>query len=64
MDKKQFSMLLSKLRQTIHIDFISRHIVKESIDETRKILDKLITEGVIEESKYAKDYYVIKNVYN
>jgi hypothetical protein len=55
-------MLLSKLRQPIHIDFISRHIVKESIDETRKILDKLITEGVIEESKYAKDYYVIKNV--
>jgi UDP-N-acetyl-D-mannosaminuronate dehydrogenase len=29
---------------------------------TRKILDKLITEGVIEESKYSKDYYVIKNV--
>jgi hypothetical protein len=62
MDKKQFNILLSKLRQPIHIDFISRHIVKESIDETRKVLDKLITEGVIEESKYAKDYYVIKNV--
>ena len=42
MDKKQFSILLSKLRQPIHIDFISRHIVKESIDETRKVLDKLI----------------------
>ena len=62
MEKKQFNMLLSKLRQPIHIDYISRHIVKESIDETRKILDKLITEGVIEESKYAEDYYVIKNV--
>ncbi len=61
MDKKQFNMLF-KLRQPIHIDYISRHIVKESIDETRKILDKLITEGVIEESKYSKDYYVIKNV--
>ena len=62
MDKRQIKTLMDKLRQPIHIDFISRHIVKESIDETRKVLDKLITEGVIEESKYAKDYYVIKNV--
>ena len=62
MDKRQIKSLMDKLRQPIHIDFISRHIVKESIDETRKVLDKLITEGVIEESKYAKDYYVIKNV--
>lgn len=62
MDKKQFSMLLSKLRQPIHIDYISKYIVKESIDETRKVLDKLITEGVVEESENSKDYYVIKNV--
>jgi hypothetical protein len=55
-------MLLSKLRQPIHIDYISKYIVKESIDETRKVLDKLITEGVIEESENSKDYYVIKKV--
>ena len=54
MDKKQFSILLYKLRQPIHIDFISRHIVKESIDETRKVLDKLITAGFPKESATLK----------
>jgi hypothetical protein len=33
-----------------------------SEEDTRKILDNLIKEGVVEESKYAKDYYVIKSV--
>lgn len=62
MDKNQLNMLLSKLRQPIHIDYISKYILKESMDETRKVLDKLIIENIIEESKYSKDYYVIKNL--
>ena len=62
MDDKQTKTLLGKLRQPIHIDYIARYILKESVGETRKVLDKLIQEQVIEESKYAKDYYVVKNV--
>lgn len=62
MDSKQTKTLLGKLRQPIHIDYISKYILKESIKETKQVLDKLIEEGVIEESKYAKDYYVVKNV--
>jgi hypothetical protein len=54
--------LLGKLRQPIHVDYIARYILKESKDYTKKVLDQLIEEGVIEESKYAKDYYVVKNV--
>jgi hypothetical protein len=33
------------------------------MDETQQEIDKLISEGLIEESKYAKEYYVIKNQY-
>ena len=62
MDEKQTKVLLGKLRQPIHINYIARYIMKESVEDTKKILDKLIQEDVIEESKYAKDYYVVKNV--
>ena len=62
MDEKQTKVLLGKLRQPIHINYIARYIMKESVDDTKKLLDKLIQEDVIEESKYAKDYYVVKNV--
>ena len=62
MDEKQTKVLLGKLRQPIHINYIARYIMKESVDDTKKLLDKLIQENVIEESKYAKDYYVVKNV--
>jgi len=62
MNDKVIKTLMSKLRQPIHINYISSHILKVSENETRKILDNLIKEDVIEESKYAKDYYVIKSV--
>jgi hypothetical protein len=53
---------LSKLRQPIHIDYISKYILRIPEDETRVVLNKLLEENVIEESNYAKDYYVIKTV--
>jgi hypothetical protein len=62
MNDKVIKTLMSKLRQPIHINYISSHILKVSENETRKILDNLIKEDVVEESKYAKDYYVIKSV--
>lgn len=61
MDGKVLKTLMSKLRQPIHINYIASYILRLSEDETRKILDKLIEDNLIEESKYAKDYYVVKN---
>jgi hypothetical protein len=62
MDTKTTKTLLSKLRQPIHIDYISKYILRITEDETRVVLNKLMEENVIEESIYAKDYYVIKTV--
>ena len=62
MDTKITKTLLSKLRQPIHIDYISKYILRIPEDETRVVLNKLMEENVIEESNYAKDYYVIKTM--
>jgi hypothetical protein len=53
---------MGKLRQPIHIDYISKYILKESLEETKKIINKLVEDDIVEESKYAKDYYVVKNL--
>lgn len=62
MEKKVTKTLMGKLRQPIHIDYISKYILKESIEETKNIINKLVEDNIIEESKYAKDYYVVKNL--
>lgn len=53
--------LLSKLRQPIHISFISNHILKTSMSETERLINEMVDEDLIEESKYGKGYYVVKN---
>jgi hypothetical protein len=58
--EKTLKLLEAKLRQPIHITYISEHILKKDINETRKIIDSLISDGFIVESKIAKDYYCIK----
>jgi hypothetical protein len=62
MEEKATKTLMGKLRQPIHIDYISKYILKESMEETKNIIDRLVEDNIIEESKYAKDYYVVKNV--
>ncbi len=51
--------LLKKLAQPLHIGFIAKYILKKSDWETREYLIGLIEEGIIEESKYGKDYFVV-----
>ena len=58
---KQQKLLLSKLRQPIHISYIANYIVKEDLEKTKEIISYLIKQDIVEESKYAKEYYVIKN---
>jgi len=62
MKKKEdkLSILEGKLRQPIHISYISKYILKTTEEETRAVLQQGIDNGVIEESGYAKDYYVLK----
>ena len=60
MEKNQSKLLLSKLRQPIHINYIAKYILKESIDETKKKLTILIEDGILIESKTSKDYYTLK----
>ena len=63
MTNQEKEKLLAKLRQPIHISYISQYLLKLPLDETQKEIDKLISDGLVEESKYAKEYYVIKNQY-
>jgi len=62
MEEKVTKILMGKLRQPIHIDYISKYILKESMENTMNLISKLVESNVLEESKYAKDYYVVKNV--
>ena len=59
MDEKQINDLIGKLRQPIHITYISKYILKKNIEETKKELDFLIESGIIVESNIAKEYYVV-----
>jgi len=58
MDKRQIKSLMDKLRQPIHINYISKYILKKNMDETKQQLDILISEGYIKESNLSEAFYV------
>ena len=58
--EKTLKLLQSKLRQPIHINYISEYILKKDLEETRKIINNLISDGFIVESVTSKDYYKVK----
>lgn len=58
MDKRQIKVLMDKLRQPIHISYISKYILKKDMDETKQQLEVLISEGYIKESSVSGGYYV------
>ena len=60
MDDKTKKLLNSKLRQPVHISYISKYILKRTEKETKEILFEMISEGLIEESSLASNYYVNK----
>jgi len=59
---QQESKLLAKLRQPLHINYVS-WLLKCSHEESKIVIDKLVEDGKIIEynPKVGKDYYVIKN---
>jgi alpha-D-ribose 1-methylphosphonate 5-triphosphate synthase subunit PhnL len=54
-------ILLAKLRRPIHISYISKHLVRLPMVETLDIVNEMMEEDLIEESKYGKGYYVLKS---
>lgn len=53
--------LLDKLRRPVHITFISKHLLRLSMEETETFINEMVNDGLVEESKYGKGYYVVKN---
>ena len=53
-----YEVLLRKLEIPVHINYISDYILRVGIDETRKRIEQLVSEGILEESQYGKEYYV------
>lgn len=51
--------LLKKLRTPLHIDFISKNILKKSLEETRIILNNLIKSNIIKEEN---DFFFINKI--
>lgn len=62
MDEKKLSSLLSKLRQPLHISYISRYILNEDLEVCQKQMDNLVEQGLIIESPLASKYYVVQTV--
>ncbi len=62
MTPNQEKGFLNKLRQPIHISYISKYILKVDMDKTKEILQKYIDEGILEESKIADGYYGVKHI--
>ena len=60
MDDKVKKLLNSKLRQPVHISYISKYILKKTEKETKEILSQMMEENLIEESPLASNYYVNK----
>jgi hypothetical protein len=58
MDKRQIKSLMDKLRQPIHISYISKYILKLDEVNTKQQLNVLISEGYIKESTLSDGYYV------
>lgn len=53
--------LIKKLSRPIHIDYISEVFFKGDMDQTRKEINQMIKDEMVEESKYGKDYFVLTN---
>ena len=62
MTPNQEKTFLNKLRQPIHISYISKYILKKDLKETKEILENYMNEGIIEESKIADGYYGVKTL--
>lgn len=52
---------LNKFRRPIHISYVKNNILKLNQEQTEEIINKFVDDGILEESKYGKGYFVLKN---
>jgi hypothetical protein len=51
-------LILTKLRRPLHVSYISKYLTKLPLNETMVLINEMVEEGLIEESKYGKGYFV------
>jgi hypothetical protein len=51
-------VLLAKLEKPLHISYISKYILRRSEEDSIVVINELIQDNILEESKYGKGYYV------
>lgn len=59
--KNMMNKIEGKLRIPIHIDYISKIIVKDSVEQTKKVLDKLVEDNIIVEMEDNKGFYMLSS---
>ena len=59
--KNMMNKIEGKLRIPIHIDYISNFIVKDSVEQTKKVLDKLVEDNIIVEMENNKGFYMLSS---
>jgi len=51
--------LIKTLQRPVHITYISEIFYSKDMDSAMKDIQDLINQGIVEESKYGKGYYVL-----
>ena len=59
--KTTMDKIEGKLRIPIHIKYIADFIVKDSIEQTKKILDKLVDDNIVVEIENNKGFYMLSS---
>lgn len=59
--KTTMNKIEGKLRIPIHIKYIADFIVKDTIVQTKKILDKLVDNNIVVEMENNKGYYMLSS---
>jgi hypothetical protein len=60
-DQVTLKTMLDKMNRPVHVSYIARYILKQELDVTTRVMEHLITENQIEESKFGTQYYVRKS---
>jgi ABC-type antimicrobial peptide transport system permease subunit len=60
-EKKIQTQFDKEMKIPCHIQHIASRILKLSIQETTDIVNQMVTEGLLEESTFAKNYYKLKD---
>lgn len=60
MDKKTEKLFQKELTIPCHIHHIADRVFKVSREEAKTIIDELLSTNVIEESRFANNYYKLK----